>query len=293
SYRFYEGVQSPTNLPEMANSWEYAAMIREVELYRGNDENNMTFTEEDIEKYSSGNYPWTHPNTNWYEEALASNSRISSHNFSVNGGGSNINYYVSFGSLNEGGIYKNSGTSFNRINLKGRLDIKVNQYINVGIDLNGSKGDRKSSVKSSGNIFTSIVRNYPYKHAIFPGTNMPGPDIEYGDQPIVTPSLEPGFDNDVSYRSNNLLFATLKIPGIDNLSIDASYSYDKFVKKRKVFEKPYTLYDFDIAAYEAAGNSGVENGEDFLIPYRAGTVSEPMLTDFYDDTDNTSLNIKV
>jgi TonB-linked SusC/RagA family outer membrane protein len=293
NYRFHEGIQSPTNLPEMANSWEYAAMIREVELYRGNDENNMTFTEEDIEKYRSGSYPWTHPNTNWYKEALANNSRIGSHNFSVNGGASNVNYYVSFGSMNEGGIYKNSGTSFNRMNLKGRIDIKVNKFFDVGLDISGSKGNRISSVKSSTNVFTSIVRNYPYKHAIFPGTNKPGPDIEYGDQPIVTPSLAPGFDKDVTYRSNNILFATFRVPAIDNLTVDASYSFDKYLKKRKFFQKPYTLYDFDKAAYEAAGNSGVENGEDFLIPYRAGTVSEPMLTDYYDDSNNSSLNIKV
>jgi len=293
NYSFYEGVLSPTNLPEMANSWEYAEMIREVELYRGNDENNMTFTEEDIENYRSGTRPWTHPNTKWYDEALANNSRIGSHTFSVNGGGSDVNYYVSFGSMNEEGIYKNSGTSFNRINLKGRIDIKVNEFFDVGIDINGAKGDRESSVKSSGNIFTSIVRNYPYRHAVFPGTDKPGPDIEYGDQPIVTPSLAPGFNNDVTYRSNNLLFGTFRIPGIENLSIDASYSFDKYVKKRKVFEKPYTLYAFDKASYEAAGNSGVENGEDFLIPYRAGTISEPMLTDYYDDTENNSLNIKM
>ncbi|WP_236970450.1 SusC/RagA family TonB-linked outer membrane protein [Membranihabitans marinus] len=292
NYRFYEGLKSPTKLPEMASSFEYASMIREVQSYRGIDESNMTFSQNDIEKYKSGDFLWTHPNTNWYEEALSDYSRIGNHNFSVNGGSSNIKYYLSFGTLNEGGIYSNSGTNYNRINIQGKMDVKINEYINVGLNINGVKGERESSVKSAYNVFSSVIRNYPYKHAVFPGTDKPGPDIEYGDQPIVTPSFEPGFVNDNNYTSNNIISASFKIPNIEGLRLDAFYSFDKTFDKLKIFEKPYTLYSFDDAAYIAVGNTGVENGEEFLIPYRAGTVSEPRLTDQYSDSKATSLNVK-
>src|SRR5690606_7218309 len=95
------------------------------------------------------------------------------------------------------------------------------------------------------------------------------------------------------YRSNNILSAGLKVPGIENLKIDASYSYDKFFGKRKFFETPFYLNDFDRAGYLAAGNTGVENGEDFIIPYRAGTVAEPRLRDTYNDNVNQSLNLRM
>jgi len=293
NYKFYEGFQKPTQLPELASSGEYAEMIREVETYRGIAETNMTFSLEDIEKLKSGQFPWTHPNTNWYKEALADRSSIRNHNFSVSGGASTVNYYVSLGTMNEDGIYRNSGNTFGRINLKGRVDVQVNKYLNLGLDINGSVENAKRSVKSSGNVFTSIIRNFPHKHAIFPGTDKPGPDIEYGDQPMVSASFEPGFDHEDKYRSNNILSAGLKVPGIENLKIDASYSYDKFFGKRKFFETPFYLNDFDRAGYLAAGNTGVENGEDFIIPYRAGTVAEPRLRDTYNDNVNQSLNLRM
>lgn len=293
NYRFNEGIQRPTQLPELANSWEYAEMLREVESYRGIDPSNMTFTKEDIGKFRSGEYPWTHPNTDWYKESLARHSRIRNHNISVNGGSSNIKYYTSLGSFKEEGIYRNSSNNFGRINLKGRIDVTVNKYLSLGLDVNGAVEKRKSSVKSATNIFTSVIRNYPYKHAVFPGTDKPGPDIEYGDQPVVTPSSAPGFDHEDRYRSNNIISASLKIPGVDGLQADAFYSYDKYFRKRKFFERPYTLYDFDKAGYLAAGNTGVENGEAFIVPYRAGTMAEPRLTDTYEDTSDKSLNLRL
>lgn len=293
NYKFYEGFQKPTQLPELASSWEYAEMIREVETYRGIAETNMTFSQDDIDKLKSGKFPWTHPNTNWYKEALADRSSIRNHNFSVNGGSSNVNYYASLGSMNEDGIYRNSGNTFGRINLKGRVDVQINKYLNMGLDINGSIENAKRSVKSSNNVFTSIIRNFPHKHAVFPGTDKPGPDIEYGDQPMVSASFEPGFDHEDKFRSNNILSAGLKVPGIENLKIDASYSYDKYFGKRKFFEKPYYLYDFDKAGYLAAGNTGVENGEDFIIPYRAGIVAEPRLRDTYNDNVNRSFNLRM
>lgn len=293
NYRFSEGFLSPTKLPEMASSWEYAEMLREVEMYRGVAPSNMTFTEEDIEKFKSGKFPWTHPNTNWYKEALSPRSSIRNHNFSVHGGSKKIKYYASYGNFFEEGIYRHSANNFGRNNLKGRIDVEVNKYLSLGLDVNGSVEKRKSSVKSSTNIFTSIIRNYPYRHAIFPGTDKPGPDIEYGDQPIVTPSDAPGFDHEDRFRSNNIISATVKIPGVSGLKVDAFYSYDKYFRKRKFFEKPYTLYDFDQAGYLAAGNTGVENGEAFIIPYRAGTVPEPRLTDTYEDSNDRSLNLRL
>lgn len=293
SYRFYQGLNSPTKLPEMASSFEYASMLREVETYLGIDESNMTFSEDDISKYKSGAFPWTHPNTDWYDESLKDFSNVGDHNFSVSGGSDKVNYYASFGTLNEGGIYTNSATKFSRINLQAKIDIEVNKYFDLGININGTKSEKEGSVKSAYNVFTSVIRNYPYRHAVFPGTNKPGPDIEYGDQPIITPSLEPGFSNTTSYNSYNTIWANFKIPGIEGMNLNAFYSFDKNVGKSKVFEKPYTLYSFDKSAYLAAGNTGVESGADYLIPYRSGTVSEPRLTDSYDDAKSTSLNVRL
>src|SRR5690606_36975697 len=63
TYSFYQGFLTPTKIPEMADAGTYAEMIREMPSYRNVAENNMMLTLEDIEKYTSGEYPWTQPTT--------------------------------------------------------------------------------------------------------------------------------------------------------------------------------------------------------------------------------------
>ncbi|MEX0778746.1 MAG: TonB-dependent receptor [Balneolales bacterium] len=289
SYGFSQGFLSPTMLPEMADAATYATMIREMQSYRGADNSNMMFSLEDIEKYESGEYPWTHPNTNWLDAALADYSTTRNHNFSVSGGTQSISYYGSFGSQLDDGIYTNSATSYNRYNLKANVDARINEYFSIGIDMSGSQENRMYATKSSESIFSSLLRSYPTWTATYPN-GLPGPDIEYGDQPMVAPSFETGFDEDNRYRLNNLLNASLEIPGVEGLSLSGYYAYDMFFGQRKLFQTPFTLYELDESSYFAAGNTGSEDGSDFLVGTEKA-YSEPRLTDYYEDFNNTTTNL--
>jgi TonB-dependent SusC/RagA subfamily outer membrane receptor len=117
NYSFNQGVLTPTLLPEMADAPTYAQMIRENQSYRGVDESNMRFSLEDIERFRSGEFPWTHPNTDWLGESMRDYSTTRNHNLSVSGGGENVTYYTSLGSQFDDGM---SHKSFKR-NLKMHL----------------------------------------------------------------------------------------------------------------------------------------------------------------------------
>ncbi|MEP7258911.1 MAG: TonB-dependent receptor plug domain-containing protein, partial [Flavitalea sp.] len=106
TYEFYQGFLSPTRLPKMADAATYAQMIREMQSYAGTSPTNMLYSEEDVEKYRSGKFPWTHPNTSWYDEVLKNYSQNRNHNFTVNGGNQSVNYYVSFGTQWADAIFK-------------------------------------------------------------------------------------------------------------------------------------------------------------------------------------------
>ena len=291
SYDFYEGFITPTMLPEMADAPTYAQMLREMQSYRGIDESNMAYSMEDIEKYQSGEYPWTHPNTDWYDAALADYSTDRRHNLSVSGGTETVKYFGSFGKQSNDGIYKTSATSFNRYNFTANLDVKINEFLSIGINTLGSKEDRMYSTKSSSSIFSSLMRSYPTSAAIFPN-GLPGPDIEYGDNPVVTPSFKTGFDDDKRYRSNNKFSATFRVPGVEGLSLESYYAYDIYFRERKLFQKPWVLYQLDEGAYLAAGNTGKEDGSTFLVG-TSKAYSEPRLTDFYDDSQTSTFNFKI
>ncbi|MEX0883746.1 MAG: SusC/RagA family TonB-linked outer membrane protein, partial [Cyclobacteriaceae bacterium] len=291
-YEFYEGFLSPTMVPEMADAPTYAQMIREMQSYRGADEANMSFSLEDIEKYRAGNLPWTHPNTDWFDAGLADYSRNRSHNFSVTGGGESISYYGALGKQSDGGIYTNSANSFDRYNLTANIDVKVNEYLDVGLNIISSQENRMFPTRGAGTVFAHLIRGYPTETATWPN-GLPGPDVERGDQPLVISSFEPGYDDDKRYRSNNTLTANFKIPGVEGLTLSSFYAYDIYFKQRKLFERPFMLYHLDEGGYLAAGNTGSEDGSAFLTGIPSGQAPEPRLRDSFDNTKTNTFNIKM
>jgi len=291
TYGFYKGWLSPTKLPEMADAATYATMIRENQSYRGVDESNMLFSEEDIEKYRSGEYPWTHPNTNWNKEALRDFSSTNHHNLSVSGGGEKVSYFTSFGTQADDGIHTNSNTSYKRYNLRANVDFKINEYLDLGLDITGIQENRMYSGMSTSGMFQTIRRMYPTNHALYPN-GLPGPDIEFGFQPMVMASDKTGFDDDKQFQSNNIFSAKLRIPWVEGLTLSSYFAYDLSFQKRKLFQKPFTLYSMNDEAYLAAGNTGKEDGSEFIIGSQKGP-PEPRLTDYSQYANNNTFNFKI
>jgi TonB-dependent starch-binding outer membrane protein SusC len=224
-------------------------------------------------------------------EGLADYSKTRHHNFSVSGGTSNVRYYGSFGTQRDDGININSKTSYDRYNLRANIDYTINDYLSLGLDISGSQENRMYPSFTTNSIWFMLLRGYPTEHATYPN-GLPGPDIENGLHGIVSASDASGFDDDKRYRSNNILSASLKIPGVEGLSLSGYYAYDLYFQNRKLFQTPYTLYQLDRASYLAAGNTGREDGSDFLI----GTLKaypEPRLTDYSNNSQRNTINVKL
>ncbi|MEO5890517.1 MAG: SusC/RagA family TonB-linked outer membrane protein, partial [Ferruginibacter sp.] len=185
NYNFYQGFLAPTALPRMADAVTYAQMIREMQQYNGVAEANMKFSVADIEKYKSGASPWTHPNTDWLGTSFDKHSQTSSHYVSVNGGSKSVNYYISFGTQHDGGIFKNSSTSFSRFNVKAAVDAKVNEYLTLGLDITGIQESRLYPSVDAGFNLDGAIKSLPTSPAYYPN-GLPGPDIAYGQNPVVT-----------------------------------------------------------------------------------------------------------
>ncbi len=289
-YEFYKGFTTPTMLPEMADAGTYAQMIREMQTYKNVAESNMSFSLSDIEKYKSGEYPWTHPNTNWFDASLNKYASSDHHTFSVNGGSKNIKYYTSFGSQNDGVIYKNSASSYKRYTLKANLDIKINEYLSLGIDIGGSQENRLSPISTQRDVYYSLIKGRPTDAAIWPNGYI-APAIPDGNSTGITGTLEAGSKDDIRYRSQNRLSATFKVPKIEGLTLSGYYVYDMSFNVVKDFRKPWINYNLNKNAYLAAGNTGKEDGSAYLIGAKM-TFPEPRLTDSYGDSKTKIINLK-
>src|SRR5690606_35689533 len=109
---FNKGWNRTTVIPELANAAEYATMMNELNMYRGTA---LPFSDEDLLKFQDGSSPWTHPNTDWFEETFERYASQHYGNVSINGGSENIQSYVSAGSNFQDGIYKNSATYYSQV----------------------------------------------------------------------------------------------------------------------------------------------------------------------------------
>ena len=293
NYGYYHGWLSPVKLPEMVDAATYATMFREWQTSQNTPESNMVYSVEDIEKYKSGKYPWTHPNTDWYVESMKDYSITEHHNLSISGGTKDVSYYGSFGSHFADGIYKKSASSYKRYNLKANVNAKVNKYLSVAIDISGTQRNKLYPTLGHSEIFQVIQRSRPVSPAFFPN-GLPGPGDVGGDEnPVVVSGLDVGSDDIKDYSLNTILSASLKIPGISGLTLSGYYSFDKNFGVEKLFKKPYTLYSLDKSSYLNAGNDGSQDGSDFLIPNFPSGVTDPSLEDSYSDAESKLFNLKL
>ncbi len=241
SYSGNMGFSTPTRLPEMCNAYEYATLLNEINTNVGG---KAVYNQEDLDKFQNGSDPWGHPNTNWFDETIKSVSPIYRHDVSVSGGSDKFKFYVNMAANGEDGIYKNSANRYDQYSIRANIDAKINKYIDISYGTIGRMESRKYPTKSASDIFTALVRSKPTMPGYWP-TGEPGPDIEYGDNPVVTGTDATGYDNQKDYYVQNTLKVNIKIPGVEGLTVQGSASYDKYFKMRKKFNTPWTLYSWD------------------------------------------------
>jgi len=129
SYNGYYGVSTPTEYPELANSWEYAEMFN---IANG----TQSYSPEDIAKYKAQDDPDNYPNTDFLKATLSRNGIQTGHDIAINGGQKTNKYFLSFGYLNEQGLIIHN--DYERYNLRLNLESKLRDNITLTTRLAGS-----------------------------------------------------------------------------------------------------------------------------------------------------------
>jgi len=235
------GFSQPTKLPEMCNSFEYATLVNEIDqYYKGT---TGRYSADDLQKFKDGSDPWGHPNTNYYKDAIRTASPFYRHELGVSGGNDRVRYFTNLSAVGEQGVFINGSNRFDVYSLRTNLDVKINDYINLSYG-NGSRIEvRNYPTWGAGDIFTSLVRSKPTDHGFYPN-GLPAPDLEYGHQPVVMATNITGLDDQKDNYVQNDLKAVIKLPGVEGLTISTTFSYDKYIKTRKLWRTPFTLYQW-------------------------------------------------
>jgi TonB-dependent starch-binding outer membrane protein SusC len=279
SFNYNLGFNRPTRLPEVADAATYATMLNEIDEYRGNA---PRYSAADIQKFRDGSSPWTHPNTDWYDAVIKPTSLQDMATLSLSGGTADgVKYYVSLGKLFEDGVYKNSGTNYKQYNFRSNIDAKVTNWFNISVDVAGRQEARTYPTRPASTIFRMLIRGKPNLPAYWPN-GLPGPDIENGDNPVVTSTKQTGYVYDNNYVFQSNLRGKIDVPWVKGLNLIFNASFDEGFRPVKRFRTPWYLYTWDYTSYDA-------NGEPVLLKSPRG-LSTPELQEEFEKTSGRTTN---
>jgi TonB-linked SusC/RagA family outer membrane protein len=141
------GVREPLALPKYLGSAEYMELYNEARL---NDGLGPSFDSDLIEEYRSGNNPYRYPNVDYFsDEYLRSYASRADVVSEFAGGNERSQYYINMGwnfyqSLVKLNPEVNVGS--NRFNVRGNIDIKINDWIRSSVDAVAIVSNDKSAL---------------------------------------------------------------------------------------------------------------------------------------------------
>lgn len=235
------GFNQPTRIPEMADAYQYASMLNEIDTYRNRA---PRYSDDELQKFKDGSDPWRYPNTDWFKEVFKPWSSQHYENISLSGGTESLKYLVSVGTRYQDSYFKNSGSNYKQYNFRSNIDGKIGNYINVFFDVAGRQESRLYPGMSNENeLFLRLIRSKPTDNIYWPGTDKPANN--QGDNAAILGTDDSGYSKNDYYVLESNLKTNVIIPWVKGLSFTGSASFDKTFNFIKNWEKPFYLYSWD------------------------------------------------
>jgi TonB-linked SusC/RagA family outer membrane protein len=232
SYDAYVGTQQPTYLPKLVDAVSFMRKWNESQL-NDNPGANVRFSEENINKYASGELP----STDWIDAIFKENALQTQHNIGVSGGSKNTDYLISLGYLRQEGLV--NGVLNQRYS--SRINVNTQLLDNLKVGINTVYMNAPKELAGPGIYGTAMHWAYILNPTEWPYTPQ-GRNRHYrgGSQPVAIIN-DGGFERyKDNYFSTNM---SLEYGIAKNLTLKGQYAYTSREIKHKVFWATYKLYD--------------------------------------------------
>lgn len=217
NYSVYTGLESIAHVLEPRSPEAYVKKYQDYMRARGLEQTGVLLNQAEIDNYNAG------ITTDWIDATTQAGS-IQEHNLSIRGGNDEAKYFVSGSFLDQDGVIK--GYSFKKVNLRTNLDVKVTDYLKVGLNAffanNNTDGGRANLLNGSAMSPYSVPYDDNGNYLIFPMS----PE-QLWENPLL------GLTTDRTQRNNNLsgtIFAELTPGFVEGLKyrINASYTSNPY-----------------------------------------------------------------
>lgn len=273
------GVQMPTRILEVADSYTSASLYTEAQRNDGIPADQLTFSPYDLERYRLGDDPIMYPNVNWYDYLTKNAAIQTQHNVNISGGTKDVRYFISLGFLYQDGLFKklegldyNNNYGYSRYNYRANLDVNLTSTTTLKFNMGGIVGNKREPTQE---IWKQFSWSQPFA----------SPGVIDGKKVMVQTGRFSGLkmDNQVLDRyygsgykrqvSNNMTFDLNLVQKLDfitkGLSVDIKGSYNtdySYVKQLNGHVETYTpLYKSDA---DKSGLSRDDPAFDKMVVYR-------------------------
>ncbi|WP_157638256.1 SusC/RagA family TonB-linked outer membrane protein [Flexithrix dorotheae] len=231
-----------TRVPSMMNSYQYTTYQNEIDERYGNP---IKYSPEEIQKYQAGNDPINYPSTDWYDLTMADHSFETRNSLTISGGTDAVKYFVSGNALNQGGMYESGDLRFKQYQIRSNLDVKVNDFIKLGVDLSGINGKRTEPGVDVGFIHKHLQVTLPTEVGQYPN-GLFGVAAENGANPRVMASSLSGFNEFSNSELRSRFTVDLDLSKItDGLSLRGVGTFTQNNNDSKLFNDTWTVYDYN------------------------------------------------
>lgn len=255
SYDGYLGWQQETRMPDYLDSYNYAVLVNEA--YR-NDGLPPLYQDNALQKFKDGTDPDRYPNSDWLSTLFSENGLFHNHHLSINGGSEAIKYSISMGYHKKEGLIPN--TDYNKFNVRSNLDAKINDRLNISLNLSAYRDQMTAPAYGVGGIISAAFREAPTTTIQFQNGNY---GLFLNNTNSVAFARKSGLAN--TYNSNFLGSFSFVYKIVDGLSLRANASSTFNLKDEHTFLKSMQFYRVDSDDSYRTTRSSVENRDNKML----------------------------
>jgi len=238
SYNAYGGFVTPTALPELLNSSDYAQAYNEAS-------GTQRYSADDITKFKSGVDPINYPNSNMLKQVISRNGLQTGHDLTITGGNDINQYYLAVGYLSQDGVVEKN--NFSRYSARLNMLSSFTPKLKVTTRLSGvSSRVNEPAVPGGKDVFrmsNGIIRNASRYPSVY-STILPNGDYGIGPESGGTPIAwinSPSFFQNPTWKFNSNVAITFT--PIKELILSAIGGYNFAYNETKLFRSTMRLDD--------------------------------------------------
>ena len=264
--------QSPTTKVKSADAFEYMNVLNERRALEGTPPD---FPDAIIDAFKNG----TRRPENWYNALVDPPAKQSRQSLTMRGGTDKVRYFVSLGTLSQGGILRGDDkTKVRQYNVRSNIDVSVTQNFEVGVDLSYREKNTQTPQGGSGEI-AYFAYTSPLQEAYINGDyRYPGEGWSH-----LNPAarlLSPGYQKYKADVLNGTARFKYNLPFLKGLSLDGFISAIKTVNNNKTFNYTWFYYE-----------RGTDPGE--IVKKTSRTVEDIGLREDFAQSQRITENLKL